>query len=99
MCRPLLHTAFVLLLGALFLPASALAQDDADLFGGGSIPPNVLLGFDTSVSMAEIMYPPAFDPADSTCSIFNMVAPNSSPWQGNTNGSGTKNDQSGRSIF
>ncbi len=84
---------------ALGVAAPAIAQDDADLFGSASVPPNVLIGFDTSVSMAEIMYPPAFDPADSTCSLFTYYAPSSSPWQSSGNGDGNKNDQNGKSIY
>jgi hypothetical protein len=93
------RAALVLIAASPLLPfAVSLAADDADLFGAASIAPNVLIGFDTSSSMSEIMYPPALDPADSTCSIFKYVAPNSSPWQSNGSGEGNKNDQNGRSI-
>jgi hypothetical protein len=85
-------------LALLCLPTSALAFGDIDLLGPGEISPNVLIGFDTSGSMREIMYPPTMDTSQSTCSLFTYFAPSGSPWMSAGSGSGTKNDQNGDPI-
>ena len=64
--------ALVLIAASPLVPfAVSLAGDDADLFSGSAIPPNVLLGFDSSSSMRENMFPPFFDAAeiDPGCTI------------------------------
>ncbi|MBW2421359.1 MAG: hypothetical protein JRH19_22650 [Deltaproteobacteria bacterium] len=67
------HLAALAALALLALPTSALADylnGDEDLLGPGSIPPNVLLGFDSSGSMHQVLWPPYYDLAevDAACS-------------------------------
>lgn len=70
--RPAARLAAVLLAAAVAAPVAA---DDTSFFTD-NVPPNVVLLIDTSYSMREIMYHPAFDSADSTCAIFNRIPPN-----------------------
>ncbi len=75
---------------------TAEGADDTAVFST-AVPPNVLLLIDTSLSMNEIMYHPAADPANATCQMFGWLAPGTNPPSGAlpVNGSGTMNDQNG----
>jgi Tfp pilus tip-associated adhesin PilY1 len=79
---------------ALAAPA-ARAQDDTALFTA-AVPPNVLLVVDTSGSMREIMYHPAYEQSSpNACAIFGIIPPNAG---GPVTGSANLNDQMSRAT-
>jgi len=84
------------LLASLSLLAGSALADDSDLFID-DIPPNVVMMIDSSGSMREVMYPPAYDPADSTCAIFDRIAPNSAP-PTPEDGTGDKSDDDSKLL-